>query len=507
MASGSLTLAETGLELSGWGLLPVSRGAGVLGVLLGHLPLASAADLAAVQGVRVEGVYAKLWELHKGGYVGRCMLGWSRSRVARWWLTERGLEGMGVFGATWHEEWGRCNLLERLPVVEWFYRASAMVRGYGRLRAFQWLDGLSFDAAVRYEGGWVAMYWSGLWQTEAMVRRRLAGLGKDLLRQGMLDDSVWPGLLCFVVNDRWQRELVYRAARKSGLVEHVAVMCVSDESRDGAWDGGPSRGYVYQPFDGKDTGGWSFEKRVESGPWGSVGGQVVCRLLDCVAEWPGMEVKMGKAALAEGSGTKRSGKALKELVNSGLVLVDGSASAPRYSVSGRGVDVLRRRDRMGYVYANDRSQAWSWLRRPRLKDHEDGVMDVMGRFMSAGLPVAAGWRSWESLGGGGGIAPDGMVYLYHGLFGEGWHYVEYERSARGESRVRRKLNGYGAKNRQDRWPLLVVARDESAEAVFSDVGVENGLLMVTTNIERMKKVDMLGNLECWRLYGRGVAIG
>ena len=134
-------------------------------------------------------------------------------------------------------------------------------------------------------------------------------------------------------------------------------------------------------------------------------------------------------------------------------------------------------------------------------------MDLMGSFMAAGLPVAAGWRSWEPLGGGGGIAPDGMVYLHHSPYGEGWHYVEYERTARGESRVHRKLRGYSSVKRQDRWPLLVVARDGVAEGAFNEVGNEEGVLMVTTSLDRLKRHGAVGNMECWRMYGKDVVLG
>ena len=507
MVNSAEVLAESGLELSGRGLLPVSPGAGVLGVALGHLPLASAGDLAGVQGVRVEGVYTKLWELERNGYAERRLLGWTRNRVARWWLTEAGILGMGVLGSTWHEEWGRCGLLDRLPMVESFYRAAGLIKGYGRLRAFQWLNGLSFDAAVRYERGWVAVYWSGLWQGEVVIRKRMERLGYDLVKNGLLDAAVWPGMMCFVVNDEWQRELVYRAAKKAGLIEHVAVMSVSDDSRDGAWDGGVSRGFVYQAFDGGDTGGWPFDKRVEVLPWGCVGGQLAGKVLDCVAQWPGMNLKVAKAMLCESVTTRRANKGLKDVVSAGLVDADNSVGRPRYSVSSRGVDVLRRRDRMSYVHANDKSQAWSWLRRPRLQAHEEGVMSLMSEFMMAGLPVAAGWRSWEALGGGGGIAPDGMVRVSYGPYGAGWQYVEYERSARGEGRVTKKLRGYGSGKRQDRWPVLVVAKDANAERVFLEVGSEKGLLMVTTNMDRLAECGAVGNLECWQVYGKGVALG
>ena len=500
-------VVESGLELAGTGLLPVSTGAGLLAVLLGHMPLACASDLSAVNGARLEGVYAKLRELERGGFADMAVMGWTRHRVARWWLTESGVRGMGVLGSTWHEEWGRCGLLDRLPMVESFYRLLPFIKSYGRLRAFQWLTGLSFDAAARFERGWVALYWSGLWQSEATLKKRFEHLGRDLVKNGLLDASVWPGMLCFVVNDEWQRELVYRAAKKAGLIQHVAVLSLTDDSRDGAWEGGVSRGFVFQAFDGGEVGGWPFDRRLEALPWGSVGGQLSGRMLDCVAEWPGMSMRVGKSLFRETSGTRRASHGVRDLVARGLVDIEKSTSHPRYSVSARGVDVLRRRDRMSYAHTNNKSQAWSWLRRPRLQSHEDGVMGLVSEFLMAGLPVAAGWRSWEPLGGGGGIAPDAMVRLDHSPYGPGWHYVEYERSARGQVRVSRKLRGYSSPRRQDRWPLLVVARDAAAEDVFSQIGAEGQLLMATTTLERLGASGAVGNLDCWRVYGQPITLG
>ena len=71
-------------------------------------------------------------------------------------------------------------------------------------------------------------------------------------------------------------------------------------------------------------------------------------------------------------------------------------------------------------------------------------MSFIGHFLLArGLPVAAGWRSWEQLKASG-ISPDGMVFLERSPYGPTWAYFEYERTARGEAWVGRKLRGYGS---------------------------------------------------------------
>ena len=73
-------------------------------------------------------------------------------------------------------------------------------------------------------------------------------------------------------------------------------------------------------------------------------------------------------------------------------------------------------------------------------------MSCISHFLARGLPVAAGWRSWEQLKASG-ISPDGMVFLERSPYGPTWAYFEYERTARGEARVGRKLTGYGSADR------------------------------------------------------------
>ena len=141
------------------------------------------------------------------------------------------------------------------------------------------------------------------------------------------------------------------------------------------------------------------------------------------------------------------------------------------------------------------------------KAHEDGLMSIMGQFMAAGLPVAEGSRSWEHLGLDGGIAPDGMVLLEHGPHGPGWHYVEYELSARGERRVSEKLRGFLPDRRQDNFPVLVVSWNDAAEAVFQRLGGETGLRMLTTTKKRLETSGPLNHPDCWSMYGEPVTIG
>ena len=85
----------------------------------------------------------------------------------------------------------------------------------------------------------------------------------------------------------------------------------------------------------------------------------------------------------------------------------------------RGVDCISRGDRVHYSQCADRIDSLSWVNKPSLRAHEDGVMSFMSHFL-----------------------------------------------ARGEARVRRKLRGYGSADWGDGCPVLIVCWNDDAEFVF-----------------------------------------
>ena len=488
-------------------LPPISSGARRLLDLLVELPLATAGDLAGLSSFGSTTVYTHLGELRDAGLVISASLGWFSPVSMRWFLTDLALSGLGRLGSTWHEEPARCRLLERLPSVEWFYSVAASVRSLGEFEAFHWCDNLSVDAVVRYERGWVALIWSGFYQSESRIAARFSRLGPDLREMSVSPVSPWPGQILFVVNDQWQRELVYRAARRHYLEDQVVVWCARDGSRSGAGDSRPSRGWVYQPVRFRDPGGWSWDRRLADCPWAERRGTVAGRVLEVVAQWPGMTLEMARQALREDSQGRSAQRSCRILTEWGLIGRSQGRGKRRHMTTTRGVDCIARRDRVHFAHCRDRIDSLSWINRPSLRAHEDGIMSFIGHCLAAGIPVAAGWRSWEHLGGSGGISPDGMVFLEHSPYGPTWAYFEYERSARGEVRVRRKLNGYASKQRVDGWPALVVCWDDAAEEVFHQVGLSLGVPMLTATIDRLSDYGPLENLECWSDYGKPALIG
>ena len=469
------------------------------------LPLASVVDYAAVVGKTASYFYPRLWELKDAGLVRPVSLGATKPKVARWWLTQEGINRLLVFSPHWHEEWALARLLERLPMVEWFYQAAAELPGLGELESFGWFNDVAWDAAARYREGWAAFFWSGMMQRESRVRETFTKLGVDLVRHSVLGGAPYPGYLCFVVGDAWQREIVFRVARQFGCTAVLRVWCVSDGTVAGAREPGRSTGWVHQLPVVKDMGGWGWEKRVADCYWSGPAAFGGTRLLDSIAEWPAMTSKFGKALFQESGSSRWVQRLFTGLHKAGLVAREEMAHGSyRYSVCKKGFNFLALRDRV----SNSR---WPAGVRPlpvghRLQAHEGGVMNLMGQFAADGIPGAAGWRCWEHMGGSGGIAPDGLVYVEQSPYGPGWHYLEYERSARGWNRVERKLRGYSSSLRINDWPVLMVVWDRDAELVFQQVGAEAGVPMLTSTVERVGRCKVVGDSSCWSMYGKPVSV-
>ena len=475
--------------------------------VLAELPLASTLDISGIMQTDVHALYRELWELDGKGYLNSTRLGCTRKRSIRWYVTDMGLAEIGQLGVTWHEEAHRCWLLDKIPLVEWFYRLVSDIKSLGKMQAFRWIDGLSFDAAARFEYGWVAIFWSGFLQSEFLIEDRILRFSRDVMTLNSLGESAWPGMFCFVVSDEWQRELVFQVARRHRLDDMVSVWCISDGVRSGVEEPLTSRGWIYQPVYTRSIGSWPWRKRVESSLWSNNGGMGLNRVFDVVVQFPGISSKL--CALMTGV-EDLSGSIdhyLRILLAGGFIDRTWSKEGYRYHVMPRGLDRLIRRDRVKYSDYKSRAQASSWIKMPRLREHEDGVMSILSQFRASGAPVASGWRSWEHLGGSGGIAPDGLVYLRQSPYGPGWHYLEYERRARGEYKANRKLIGYSSDRRQNNWPVLVVCWADSAERAFHEVGREMRVRMLTTTVERLAEHGPMNNVHCWSSYGHSVIIG
>ena len=147
-----MVLLDSLVEQEALRRLPVSEHARSLLPAVVEFPLGNAADLALVSGRDHSNVYPRLWELHGAGLVGCESLGATRGRSIRWWVSQKGLDDIGLGGLAWQQPWALSQLLARLPCVEWFYQVAGSITSMGGLQTFQWFTGVSWDAAVRYGG-------------------------------------------------------------------------------------------------------------------------------------------------------------------------------------------------------------------------------------------------------------------------------------------------------------------------------------------------------------------
>ncbi len=478
--------------------------------VLKFLPLATAKELAGVLGMSDPQAQGALKKLEEEGWVqqerlGSCMPHGKRS--SRWWLTPEALAEEGLTGQTWHEEGNRCRLLELLPMLEWFYLILGQIKNLGNLEDFLWTDGLSMDAAGKFEQGWIALYWSGPQETEEEITGRMKRLIDDVGGRMNTPSSGWPCLLAWVVDDEWQEELVRRAGGASGMLHLVSIWRIKDVARSGVMEPnpGPELGWLHQPVRVLGVGEWPWKARAAGSIWSQTNGWNNYRMLRLIHGFPGMTVEMGQSALGEGNNGKSAERTLRDFGKQGVVQCEKDGRLLRYHLLAPGIEVMVRLDRGHHIDYRGRALSDSWVTRPDRRTHEAGAMDLLTCFMTARLPVAPGWRA-SIYRARVTIKPDGVVWLKDGPYGPGWYLLEYELSARGRSRANDKLRSF-AVLRHLGIPLLIVCFNDKAEAAFHEVGANLDVRMVTTTVNRLAEHGPLGNYACWTMYGEPVRIG
>ena len=481
---------------------PLSGDAEKVLICLADRPLASTEDCEASIDLPDARVRDALRELKHRALLESTLLGWTRSRVERINLPEKGIRRLGISVPTWHDEGNLSHILQRLPLAENFYLAAGAVEGLGAIKRFQWISGRSLDAAVDYQNGWIAIFSIGLLAGESGISARLENLGQDLLDLASTGEGPFPAKLLFVVADWWQRCLVQRAVRHLPMVDVlVDIWCIEDGDCPRIKPTLRSRGRISQPVPARSVGNWPWAARVESSPWSKDGNLALGRTLSTVAQFSEARAELVKQIHQESDTVRGVQRSLTRLLNEKLVTRRRDGRSYLYRPSSAGYNLLALRD--GVSAPNTASDDGHAERPSRdLQKHEDGWRSLIGLWAAAGAFVASGARSWEDMGTRGGIYPDGVAYLST-IFGLSRCYAENERSAQGKTRITEKLHGYVSKFRQDRWPVLVVCYNDSAERIFHEVGKQFGLRMLTTTIGRLERE---GPWKCWSWYGRKVEV-
>ncbi len=451
----------------------------------------------------------------------------------RRYLTEDAARAMGQGYAGWNSRWGLSTLLKHLPMVEHFYKVAAQCSGDHGVYGFQWIFGDAIDAAARLTPEtWIALIWSGYWETEDALYEKMLSIDADLRRMGVSatdpavpDPAAIPTAIVFVTCDLWQAQLVRRAAYRAGMTGWVNTYCAST----GDWPHGPmlprkSRGWIYWPLTDRDLGSWSWERRLDDSLASRPDGLTLHKTRDALTQWSGNRTTV-LARLAGGERLDRLNEALAALIPRRMAerveLERPASSQPeeptdptakpdvRYGAGSIGVSQIAERDRVSPAMSARRSRALTWNdeKYRAQRRHEDLVHRVMAAFGRAKCPVAAGYRCSERFPGGG-VYPDGLVYFNNGPFGPRWYYIEVELSAVFPKRASRKISGYASTDRRlffpgddEPPPVLWMVRNERMEKIYHQAA--DGLSMLTTPMNRW---NFRAPFEGWSYFGDMVAL-
>lgn len=473
---------------------------------LEHLPLGSAIDLADCFGKGYTTCYRALRGLEKAGIVrgADVSVGWRRQR--RYWLIGRGWDGALPEAMLRHPPRVMKRLVENMGSVEAAYRmVAAVVKGAThdrQLQEFRWIrdSDVPWDAVARFSDGWMVLMWCGIWQDRNSLRKRLERMSLSA-GSAAAGGTGRPGRYCFLVADEWQAEVVRRGIREFGMERISVVFNILERTYEGSVDLSRSRGFLTATRNPEEVAASDQSGLLDANLLCEDGGRILYRVMTTLEQWPGLKPK-AIVGMLRMSWTKVL-DALERLEERGLIW--------RLSGGGYGVDdswlaMAARRDRVW----NGRPSRMFGRRRVeelyggRIGRHETGLADLMAGFVQAGCPIAPGWRGVEPMGDTGQLAPDGMVYIAEGPFGEGWHYVEYELRARHPKTVGRKIASYHAGLRADRCPVLVVCRP-SAVDYFYQAGQGLDMLVATVPDARAGVVAGVDG-TVWRRFGEPVPV-
>ena len=511
---------EKAKEMEFWAMLRISE-----------MQFASAADLAGLGEYSMSQCRKTLDMLERRWDASYSQLGATIRKQSRYLLTSQGIRTVrdktGESPGWYTVEQGARDLALRFPMVEQFYRILPKLRaaagnqaagGRGRVAAnprlvrFIWLRHDSYHAIVEFDNGvWFVLIWAGVWSTAEVLRRKW-----DDRLKGSLDHRPW---IEWGVDD----EIPWEARPSAWVIvglDHWAAQVASQEIAPGE---GPDTKMVF--VDGEELyGGFmalpSADRIVESNPEREVGepARVLRQLGDneqevsingkfpfgvfrTITEYHGCTA--AQVARLLGNADDET-PVLRRLVAAGLVVVlDG-----RFYLTERGWRRAAKIDRVYGGRAKNRLESFITEEdhtRKRYRRHDAGVTDLADQFRRHGMPVANGWRAVLNAPSVTQVAPDLVVCVGDGPFGNAWHYLEFERSATDPAAVERKLRPYfRMADTGVSLPLLVVCEQRTAEEVFWSKG--RGLRMLTTTLGDARSGPLVGPTTVWLHFGQPVSL-
>ena len=318
-----------------------------------------------------------------------------------------------------------------------------------KLLRLRWLWRRDFDAVAQFNDGWAGFLWSGMWQDQDKLERRVEQCAKVLAEWSGGRGTHWPGRLVIVVPDQWQEEVAWRAVRRRGWETICSVHCLVDDTWAGDLDLTASRGRIPMQLSDDVPPVRAGLEQLQRFLLDDQGDRMR-RLLSAVEQYPGIIASHVSAMTGINGQLTKLG--LAELQRRELTRRMGNQG---YALEKRPLALAARRDRVWLGLPDHRSgpnrlSAHSGRRWKRIR----GAQKLLAQFRAAGCPTAAGWRAQD-----GPFVPDGVVWIEDGPYGRGWHYLINASGIRAEAMVARLLEQAFAPARSDRYPILVVCPD------------------------------------------------
>ena len=414
--------------------------------------------------------------------------GYSQRRQHRYWVNARGSRKVhdhqpkrpGLL----HALLKRITLTESVHIITKDALAAEPKRQF---RDLQWRFDSAVDATVRFNDGWIAFKWSGIWQSQRLLTDQLNQLNKNLSAWRPGGNRPWPGRICFIVPDAWQAELVRRVVDTFGLREHCLIYNADSQQTEGDYDLSQSRSRPPPP----EMERWNRRPnrldRIMRCLMEREDAKPLIRCLATSEQWPGAFRSVLKDL------TRLNGKAMTTSLNT-LAESDlmWQVEHGGYAVANLWLSIAAERDRVWsgrprQMVGKEKVEA---LYAGRIAKHEIGMMKLVGWFAAVGCPVAPGWRFRDVMGDTGQIAPDAMVYIENSPFGPTWFYLEYELSAKTPSKVTGKWRGYCSHLRSDDFPVLVACRRQALPHFVRETA---GMRALIAPVEDIRKKNVIGD--------------
>ena len=449
---------------------------------VGDMPWASVRDLAFAFDHNPGTVYQKLDTLNDRGLVEVTEFHIGGNREMRFTVSDDNWSRVMRDRPLPHKE----HVLQRLLINLEFTTAvyllvGALVQGErGRkLLRLRWLWRHDFDAVAQFNDGWAAFLWSGRWQDQEKLERRIQQCAGVLAEWSGGRGTHWPGRLVIVVPDQWQEEVAWRAVRRRGWETICSVHCLVDDTWAGDLDLTASRGRIPMQLSDDVPPVRAGLEQLQRFLLDDQGDRMR-RLLSAVEQYPGIIASHVSAMTGINGQLTKLG--LAELKRRELTRRMGNQG---YALEKRPLALAARRDRVWLGLPDNRSgpnrlSAHSGRRWKRIR----GAQKILAQFRDAGCPTAAGWRAQD-----GPFVPDGVVWIEDGPYRRGWHYLINASGIRAEAMVARLLEQAFAPARSDRYPILVVCPDVVEELYWH---AAPGLPVLTAAMSRVSGGPVVG---------------